>query len=83
MRRGPPRPCGWPPRTWPELGIVDRVVPEPLGGAHRHPDAAATFLRATILDCLVELSAVPIPDLLGRRRAKYRQIGVFGEDDTF
>jgi acetyl-CoA carboxylase carboxyl transferase subunit alpha len=66
-----------------EFGIVDRVVPEPLGGAHRDPDTAASFLRATILDCLVELSAVPIPDLLGRRRAKYRQVGVFGEDDTF
>ena len=66
-----------------EFGIVDRIVPEPLGGAHRDPDAAATVLKATILDCLVELSALPPADLLAQRRAKFRRVGVFGEDDTF
>ena len=66
-----------------ELGVVDRVVPEPLGGAHRDPVQAAAILKAVLLDCLVELSNLSPEDLVARRRAKYRQMGVFAEDDTF
>ena len=66
-----------------ESGIADRVIPEPLGGAHRDPEGAAKFLQATILECIVELSRLPTMDLLARRRAKYRNVGVFSEDDTF
>ncbi|MBI3873248.1 MAG: acetyl-CoA carboxylase carboxyltransferase subunit alpha [candidate division Zixibacteria bacterium] len=66
-----------------EFGLVDRIVPEPLGGAHRDPNTAASLLHATILECLVELSPQPVDDLLARRRDKYRRVGVFAEDETF
>ena len=66
-----------------EMGLVDRIIPEPLGGAHRDPDESATMLKATILETLVELTPLPSADLLARRRGKYRNIGVYGEDETF
>ncbi len=66
-----------------EMGLVDVIVPEPLGGAHRDPDQAAVFLKTAILDSLVELSALDQTTLIARRRAKYRGIGVFADDETF
>ncbi|HZG44668.1 MAG TPA: acetyl-CoA carboxylase carboxyltransferase subunit alpha [Allosphingosinicella sp.] len=58
-----------------QLGVVDRVVAEPVGGAHRSPIAAVKALGAAIgeeLDALAELR----PDQLrGDRRAKYLRIG--------
>jgi len=66
-----------------ELGIIDQIVPEPLGGAHRDADGAAKVLKSVLLDALIELHAVPPEQLIARRRAKYRDMGVFSEDDTF
>jgi acetyl-CoA carboxylase carboxyl transferase subunit alpha len=66
-----------------DLGLVDRIVPEPLGGAHRAPDDAARILRAAILEYIVELSALPADELLARRRAKYRRVGVYEDDPSF
>jgi acetyl-CoA carboxylase carboxyl transferase subunit alpha len=58
-----------------EFGIIDEIVPEPLGGAHR--DAAGTVTR--VLDAvdaaLVNLVKVPLDTLLERRFAKFRRIG--------
>jgi acetyl-CoA carboxylase carboxyl transferase subunit alpha len=57
------------------FGIVDEIVPEPLGGAHR--DAAGTIAR--VLDAVVvaldALVTVPLDDLLDRRYRKFRRIG--------
>lgn len=66
-----------------DFGLVDRIVPEPLGGAHRNPDEAAAVLKSAILDSLIELTALAEADLLDRRRAKYRSIGVYREDKSF
>jgi len=66
-----------------EMGLVDHIIPEPLGGAHRDPDEAALLLKTAILDSLVELSALDLTTLIGRRRARYRNVGVFGDDETF
>lgn len=66
-----------------EMGLVDQIVQEPLGGAHRDPDEAALFLKTAILDTLVELTGLDHATLIARRRAKYRNIGVFGDDGTF
>jgi acetyl-CoA carboxylase carboxyl transferase subunit alpha len=66
-----------------DLGVVDQVVPEPLGGAHRDPGEAAAILKAVLLDNLIELSNLSSEELIARRRSKYRQMGVFAEDDTF
>jgi len=60
-----------------ELGVVDGIVPEPEGGAHTDPDAAATLLKASIVDALDELDGVPGDELRRRRRAKFRALGVF------
>ncbi len=66
-----------------EMGLVDQIVQEPLGGAHRDPSEAAVFLKTAILDTLVELSGLDVTALIAKRRSKYRNIGVFGDDETF
>src|SRR5437764_3937695 len=60
-----------------ELGVIDGIVPEPEGGAHTDPDAAAALLKASIVDALDELDGVPGDELRRRRRAKFRSLGVF------
>lgn len=57
------------------LGIVDEVVAEPLGGAHRDPEGAARALGAAVGRALDELQTVPTGELLSRRYEKYRRIG--------
>jgi acetyl-CoA carboxylase carboxyl transferase alpha subunit len=56
-------------------GIVDGVVPEPEGGAHRDPGAAAEALRAALEAVLGELVDLPPGELLRRRRARLRGLG--------
>ncbi len=59
------------------LGLVDRVVPEPLGGAHRNPAAMAETLKAAIWDELQKLEAIPTDDLLDRRYQRLRGYGAY------
>ena len=59
------------------FGIVDEVIPEPLGGAHRDHREAASNLKAYLLRSLRELSTIPREQLLEQRYQKYRKIGVF------
>jgi acetyl-CoA carboxylase carboxyl transferase subunit alpha len=62
-----------------ELGVIDEIVREPLGGAHRDPDSAAKILKERLLVHLRELSKVK-PDALTRNRLeKYGKIGFFKE----
>ncbi|NLF25035.1 MAG: acetyl-CoA carboxylase carboxyltransferase subunit alpha [Deltaproteobacteria bacterium] len=63
-----------------KFGIIDEVVPEPLGGAHRNHREAAELLQAALLRRLKELKELSVSDLLERRYAKYRAIGVFSEN---
>ncbi len=60
-----------------ELGVIDGIVPEPEGGAHTDPDAAAQLLGESLQEALDELDSVPADDLKRRRRAKFRSLGVF------
>jgi acetyl-CoA carboxylase carboxyl transferase subunit alpha len=53
------------------LGVVDRIVPEPLGGAHRDPAAAIASLKDAILEELSGCAALGGDELLKQRRAKY------------
>ena len=64
------------------LDIVDGVLPEPVGGAHRDWDQAAATLKAALLVNLDRLSGVPADELLARRAARFRRIGVFSEPDA-
>ena len=60
-----------------ELGVIDGIVPEPPGGAHRDPDEAARLLGEAIREVLDELADVPGDELRRRRRARFRSLGVF------
>lgn len=58
-----------------ELGVADEVVPEPFGGAHRHPDAVVAAVGDAVERHLVELEALA-PDALRRdREARFRRLG--------
>lgn len=58
-----------------ELGVIDEVVSEPLGGAHRDPVGTAAALKSAILNNLRDLNGVPTDDLLDRRYDKFRAMG--------
>jgi acetyl-CoA carboxylase carboxyl transferase subunit alpha len=57
------------------LGVVDRVVPEPLGGAHRSPSEAIANLKAAIVEELDGLAKLDRAKLIEQRRAKFLAIG--------
>jgi acetyl-CoA carboxylase carboxyl transferase subunit alpha len=61
------------------LGVIDGVVPEPLGGAHRNWPETAANLRVALRDHLWELRARSATDLLGARFERFRRIGVFDD----
>ncbi len=60
-----------------QLGVVDELVSEPAGGAHRDPEQAAAALKEALVRRLDDLSRYPVGELLARRAAKYRAMGVF------
>ena len=62
-----------------ELGLVDEVVPEPLGGAHTNPDTTAETLRDALLRNLEQLQALSPQERLKQRYAKFRSFGHFLE----
>ena len=62
-----------------EFGLIDGVIPEPMGGAHRDTTAMAAVLTDTIASTLETLAAIPMKKLLEERYAKFRKMGVFSE----
>ena len=64
------------------LGVVDEVVPEPDGGAHRDHDLAAANLGAALRRNLKRALETPIEELLKERYAKFRKLGNFAEPKT-
>ena len=61
------------------LGVVDAIVPEPVGGAHRDWDTAAANLRVALRDHLADLASRSPGELVAERYEKFRTIGVFDE----
>ncbi|HOJ20475.1 MAG TPA: acetyl-CoA carboxylase carboxyltransferase subunit alpha [Armatimonadota bacterium] len=61
------------------LGIVDRVIPEPLGGAHRDASGAAQLLKQAIVESMDELRGLSPNELLERRYKKFRNMGRYLE----
>ena len=59
------------------FGIIDDVIPEPLGGAQRDPRQAGENLKRYILQYLKEIKEEPKEELLKKRYRKFRKIGVF------
>lgn len=62
-----------------ELGIVDEVLPEPLGGAQKDYDASAATLKKAILKHLEKLMGEKTTELLEERYKKFRKMGVFAK----
>jgi acetyl-CoA carboxylase carboxyl transferase subunit alpha len=58
-----------------KFGVVDRILPEPVGGAHRDHNEAANTVRAALLESLESVRSISVRKLLDRRYAKYREIG--------
>jgi len=57
------------------LGVVDRLIEEPLGGAHRHPEAAMAELKQAIIEEIDGCAALGPKELLAQRRAKFLAVG--------
>ena len=58
-----------------QFGIVDKIVAEPPGGAHKNPDLVAAGLKETILKYIQELSSLSKDELIENRYKKFRTIG--------
>jgi acetyl-CoA carboxylase carboxyl transferase subunit alpha len=63
-----------------KLGVIDNIVPEPLGGAHRDPHTAAHNLEQFVAKTLRDLKRCKMENLLERRYEKFRNLGVVIEE---
>lgn len=63
-----------------KLGIIDQIIIEPLGGAHRHHKWAATGLKKVLRVHLKELVGMKPKDLIEQRQEKFRNMGVFNTE---
>ena len=62
-----------------KLGLVDEVIAEPLGGAHRDPQATSEAVKNALLQALAELQPLPLDELIAARRKKLFGFGVYRE----
>jgi acetyl-CoA carboxylase carboxyl transferase subunit alpha len=62
------------------FGVVDDVIEEPLGGAHRDHHQMAARMKIYLLKCLRELSNIKADVLVQNRYEKFRQMGVYLEN---
>jgi len=65
-----------------ENGIIDEIIPEPLGGAHREPEKAAKSLGAAVQAHLEALSGMGPEELVTDRWAKFRKMGVIKDESS-
>lgn len=61
-----------------QLGIIDTIVPEPMGGAHRHPETAIRSVGEALAKSLLPLSAIEGSQLIQMRRDKFLKMGQKG-----
>jgi acetyl-CoA carboxylase carboxyl transferase subunit alpha len=61
------------------LGVIDEIIAEPLGGAHRSHREAAANLKGHLIRALREIGELPRAELLERRYDRFRRIGIFEE----
>ncbi len=64
------------------LGVIDEIIPEPLGGAHRDHRQMASMMKSSIIRQLRSLSAIAPAELVERRYQKFRRIGQFLESSA-
>ena len=65
-----------------ELGVIDSIIDEPLGGAHRDYAEATANVKAALLSHLSPLLDIPVPALVAQRYEKFRRMGRFAEDES-
>ncbi|HTW37052.1 MAG TPA: acetyl-CoA carboxylase carboxyltransferase subunit alpha [Steroidobacteraceae bacterium] len=65
-----------------QLGLVDELLEEPLGGAHRDPPAMAASLKAALIRHLAELEGLSVEELRERRSARIASFGVYSEEES-
>jgi acetyl-CoA carboxylase carboxyl transferase subunit alpha len=61
------------------LGLVDKIVNEPVGGAHRDPKQMAAFLKRALNDAFRQVSDLPVRELLQRRYERLQAYGRFSD----
>jgi acetyl-CoA carboxylase carboxyl transferase subunit alpha len=62
-----------------QLGLIDAIVPEPVGGAHNDHDRATALVDQALTQALEELSTLPVQERLDRRYQKFRRMGEEGQ----
>ena len=62
-----------------ELGVIDEIIPEPLGGAHRNPEASASEIKRALLKHLKRVTGYSISRLLNKRFEKFAHMGKFNK----
>ena len=65
-----------------KLGIIDQIVREPLGGAHRNPETATRNVKRALRKNFGELMDMTEEQLIEQRYERYRNLGLYGEDDN-
>lgn len=65
-----------------KLGVIDEVIPEPIGGAHRDPETAAKRIAKSCTNHLTQLTHLSTEALLAARDQKYRKMGVVLDSTT-
>jgi acetyl-CoA carboxylase carboxyl transferase subunit alpha len=65
-----------------EAGLIDHIIREPLGGAHRNYDEIAASLKTRLLEEIAVLRQVDRDELVARRQAKIRSYGIFKADEA-
>ncbi|MFW6306953.1 MAG: acetyl-CoA carboxylase carboxyl transferase subunit alpha, partial [Bacillota bacterium] len=63
------------------LGLIDHIIKEPAGGAHKNPQMAAELLKKAILENYEELKKLSTEDLINERYMKFRQMGEFSNSE--
>ncbi|UPA28328.1 MAG: acetyl-CoA carboxylase carboxyltransferase subunit alpha [Verrucomicrobiota bacterium] len=69
------------PQNLLQFGIVEEIIPEPLGGAHRNPDFVFEATKETLLRHLKSLKKLSEKQLLEKRYQRFRSIGIFSETE--
>jgi len=60
-----------------KLGVVDEVIPEPLGGAHEDPQKTVASLKEALIRHFAEVCNTPLEELLSARYKRYRSFGCY------
>ena len=63
-----------------ELGLIDEIIEEPLGGFHKNPDETYISIKKSIINSLQTIESIEPENLLEKRRARYKAIGEFNEN---